>query len=133
MSEELFIDVKGLKTRVQALEEVVNDVLLPKLGHTEEKVNDIHARVDEVHVAFMTPETGIKARHDRMYESYVMAENGVKMIGKIGNGFVRVSDMIEKRPKTILMLVGAGILSFSAGRSGALPEWVEKAIRWMVA
>jgi hypothetical protein len=102
---------KALSTRVTALEELVHNEVIPKMDrHTE-----IMAVID--------------ARTDEMYAAFVTARNGVRMITGAGNAVMKVSDAIERRPKTTGLLVLGGVVCYSLATSGRVPEWFLSVIR----
>lgn len=72
-------------------------------------------------------------KNAEMYEAFCLARNGIRMIGKIGDGVMKVSDTVEKRPKTLLVL---GVLSaggYSFITSGKLPDWIMSVVRVLIS
>jgi hypothetical protein len=99
----------SLNTRVTSLEDLVHNQVIPKVDRNTEMTAAIDARTDE------------------MYSAFVTARNGVRMITAVGNGVMKVSDAIERRPKTIGLLVIAGIAVLATNNK--LPEWIASAVR----
>jgi hypothetical protein len=127
MNEFLKEDVEALKTRVKALEEVVNDQILPEMRTNTALCEVIDARTDELHSAFMAPGTGIKAKNDRMYEAFVMAENGVKFITRVGNGAMWVADRGRKVGQAIFWIAAGGGAIVALAKGERIADWIVKA------
>src|SRR3982750_3992416 len=83
------VNYKSLHVRVTVLEKLVNEVMMPNLTENTRLTASIDARTDEMYTAFTT------------------AKNGIRVITAVGNGIVKLSDIVEKRPKTLLLLTAA--------------------------
>lgn len=104
--EALVQDVAGLKTRVTALEEFVHEEMKPKLDRNTEMTAAIDARTDE------------------MYEAFVMAKNGVKVLTKAGNGIMWAADKAGRLAKPAFWLVLTSVIAWSFYTTGKVPDWV---------
>lgn len=119
-TEEEVATIKGLAPRLSSLEQVVHNDLIPKLDRNSEMTATTSAMVDEVHTAFLHPETGVKVRNEEMYKKYKQAENFIDVVSSIGSGAVKLADNTRK----ILLAVAAGGGLWIAIKSGKLSEWL---------
>lgn len=97
--------IETLNTRLTALEEFVHKELKPALDTNTAMTATIHAQSDE------------------MYTAYVTARNAIRVMAKVGDGMIWVSDVVEKRPKTLLVLAVASGASYGFLSTGRVPEW----------
>jgi hypothetical protein len=75
----------------------------------------------------------LKPKINDMYEVFDTTRNGLRMLGKIGDGVMKVSDFVEKRPKTILVLGAISAATYSSATTGKLPEWLRFIVQVFVA
>lgn len=88
----------------------------------EERIQNLEAQMQE-----------LRPKIEDMYFVFNTTRNGLRMLGKIGDGVMYVSDRVEKRPKTLLIL---GILAaggYSMVTTGKLPEWVNNIARVLIS
>lgn len=75
----------------------------------------------------------LKPKINDMYEVFDTTRNGLRMLGKIGDGVMKVSDAVEKRPKTLLILGVCAAAMYSSYTTGKLPEWLMIVVKAFVA
>lgn len=98
--------IETLNTRLTALEEFVHEEVKPLLESNTRLTETIHAQSDE------------------MYAAYITARNAIRIMAKVGDGAVWVSDVVEKRPKTLLVLAVISGASYGFLSTGRVPEWL---------
>lgn len=127
---EVATQVKGLDTRVKILEEgnlATHDELTRYNG--ELRANTLLTKQSHEAIFGAGDDPGIKASVDHVQSMLQPAENFFAACGKIGNVALRVSDVIERRPKTLLMLLVSAIAGYSLTSTGKLPEWAGALIK----
>lgn len=75
----------------------------------------------------------LKPKIDDMYAVFDTTRNGLRMLGKVGDGVMWVSDQVEKRPKTLLILGALSAGGYSLFTTGRLPEWLMFVVKVFVA
>lgn len=93
------------------------------------------AAVDEVNLALQGDgrEPGLIRKVEDMHSVFEPARNGFRMLGKVGNAAMAVSDAIERRPKTTALLVISSVVGWSAATTGKLPEWFTAMMKALIA
>lgn len=133
--------VSALATRVGILESGFESLTqqVTDLGRSLDKqTNELSANTaltEEAHGQTATllerfDEVGPKI--DRLYKVAEATDNLVKIAGKGADALVRCSDLIERRPKTLLvLLLGCG--AAASYYLGHLPEPVLRLVRFVLA
>lgn len=94
------------------------------------------AVVDQVNLALQGVDEGnpgLIGKVESMHAVFEPARNGFRMIGKIGNAAMAVSDAIERRPKTTALLVITSVVGWSAATTGKLPDWFTAMMKALIA
>jgi hypothetical protein len=143
-------------TRLSALEEHVHQVMTPELRANTILTRQVHeamfgrgedvgvqANVQGLHEALFGPDAdplpgierlkGVQQKVDEMYAGYEFCKNGIRLLGKLGNGAMSVSDTIERRPKTILTVILSGAVTWGFSTTGKLPEWIQQVVKLLLA
>jgi hypothetical protein len=116
------VTLETLDTRVTALEEGYENVRLV-LSTTVSELQSNTRLTEDVHgqsAAMVERMEAITPKIDRLYAVAEATDNIVRVVGKFADGVIWFSDLIEKRPKTLL-LVGAAIAA-AAGYFGLVPD-----------
>jgi hypothetical protein len=93
----------------------------------------MHQSVEERIEALEIQMKDLQPKLEDMYFVFNTTRNGLRMLGKIGDGVMYVSDHVEKRPKTLLI---AGVLSaggYSFITTGKLPDWIMDIARALIS
>jgi hypothetical protein len=107
--------IETLNVRLTALEEFVHEEVIPRLDNNTAMTATIHAQSDE------------------MYAAFIAARNGIRMLAKVGDGAIWVSDVVEKRPKTLLVLAVACGAAWGFLSTGRVPDWLLHVMKLLVA
>ncbi len=116
MDEEIKMKLIGLDTRVTALEGQMNsfnDEL--RLNRAELRSN---TRLTE----------DIHGQHNEIYETYLYAKNGVKVLGKIGNGIMWVADRSGRLAKP---LIAVFLITGTTWTGAHVPEWIRHLVDFL--
>jgi hypothetical protein len=115
--DDVTTTVQGLVTRVTILEQgsaQSTDELRINTRLTKQSHEAMFGRDDD---------PGVKAMVEQMSAMLGPAQTFFEGLGKMGRAGVRISDVIEKRPKTLLSLIVAAVATYSLSTTGKLPEW----------
>lgn len=100
--------VETLNTRLTALEDFVFDEVEPRLAAFDR----------------------FKNKNDEMYEAFLYAKNGIRVMAKFGNGVVKVGEGVVRgaewtasKAKTFLILAVISGAAWTFLRTGKLPDW----------
>lgn len=95
----------------------------------------MRAVVDQVNLALQGDEEqpGLIRKVEDMHSVFEPARNGFRMLGKIGNAAMKISDAVERRPKTTALTVVGGLLTYSAATTGKVPDWFSTLVKALLA
>lgn len=152
--ESLKVQVTGLTGRVEVLEEQGRNAQrsLTHLGH-EVSANTMLTKQSHEAIYGAGEDPGMKAglehvmrtldgepdrpgltqKVEDLHSMFEPARNGFRMLGKVGNGVMRVSDAIERRPKTTALMIIAGVVTWSLSTTGKLPDWFTAVMKALLA
>lgn len=110
--------------------------LLERMGRVEKDVTDLKSALETANGAIeantaLTEDMHVK--NGEMYAAFTTAKNGVRMIAGAGNAVMRVSDAIERRPKTTALAIVTGVVSYSLAKTGQLPDWFTAVLKALIA
>lgn len=78
-------------------------------------------------------EPGLTRKVEDMHGMLAPARHAFALAGKVSAGLLRLSDAVERRPKTIGLLVIVSIVAWSAATSGKLPDWFTTMMKALLA
>lgn len=135
-------NVASLAVRVASLEKGFEslDHRVTEYGRSlERQSNEISANTaltEEAHgqtATLLERVDDLAPKIDRLYKVAEATDNLVRVAGWCADRVVDASDLVEKRPKTLLALSVAAIAIYSTARAGQLPGWVEKVVKLILA
>lgn len=104
------VNYNALSTRVTILEQIVNNQVLPELGHNTAMTADTNAKMDE------------------MYAGFLLAKNGVRMVSAMGNGVMKVAKVVERIGRPLIYLI---IISGATWTGLKVPEWLANLLKFL--
>jgi hypothetical protein len=128
------VDVLAAALEARAAATLGKQVHEAVFGQVEE-AGGLRAKIDDVHGALFGSDAtpGVRGKVDKMYQVFDTAENALRIIGKVGDAAVRISDVIEKRPKTTAVAAVGSAVSYGMLTTGKVPEWIMSAIKMLIA
>jgi hypothetical protein len=143
------VNVQSLATGLKALSDHVHEVMAPDQRANTMLTKQVHEAVfgregdegiqasvqDLHHAVFGNGDglPGVQAKVDRMYQHFEVAENAFRFAGKIGTLAMKVSDAVERRPKTTSLGVITSVIGYSMVTTGKVPDWFTAMMKALLA
>lgn len=121
------VNYRAVTVRLKALEDHVFDVLTPMVEKGAHEIEANTALTEETHGWTAELREGMTERREQtaeMYEVFVLAKNGVRVIGKIGDGIMWAADRSSRlaKPLGFLAILAGAAWHFLSGGGWHWPK-----------